>query len=167
MYCPEHILEATPHKTVVVRPPTSHLENHPNKTNKICGALLKKQGRTHKWHSLMDLFTWTCQCWLISKNLHTCNFEDLLRERKRESQGTPCCKRDLMKNTIRLNPLESNVDVFNLQQVNHAKSSNQVALCLYLQRTDWCYIQIIMNQATNEWSEKWALGKGEYAKCQF
>ena len=32
--CFEQILEATLQKTVVVRPPTSHLTNHPNKMNK-------------------------------------------------------------------------------------------------------------------------------------
>ena len=29
------------------QPFTSHLTNHPNKTNKICGTLLEKQGRPH------------------------------------------------------------------------------------------------------------------------
>ena len=30
----EQILEATFHKTAALWPPTSHLKNHPNKTNK-------------------------------------------------------------------------------------------------------------------------------------
>ena len=38
----EQILEVTSHKTAAVRPPTSHLSNHQNKTNKIWGALLEK-----------------------------------------------------------------------------------------------------------------------------
>ena len=38
----EQIFEATSHKAVAVRPPTSHLENHPNKTDKTCGILLEK-----------------------------------------------------------------------------------------------------------------------------
>ena len=38
----EQILEATSPKTVAVRPPSSHLKNHPNKTNKICRTQLEK-----------------------------------------------------------------------------------------------------------------------------
>ena len=38
----EQILEVASHKTTAVRPPTSHLKNHPNKTNKTCGTLLEK-----------------------------------------------------------------------------------------------------------------------------
>ena len=44
-----------------------HLANHPS--NKTCWALLKKQGRTHKWHSPMDSYTWTHQYWPTNKNL--------------------------------------------------------------------------------------------------
>ena len=29
-------------------------KNHPSKTNKICGILLEKQGRTYKWRSSLD-----------------------------------------------------------------------------------------------------------------
>ena len=39
--CFEQILEATPHKTVVIRRLASHLTNHPYKTNKTCGAMLE------------------------------------------------------------------------------------------------------------------------------
>ena len=53
------------------RPLTSHLTHHPSKTSKTCGTLLEMQGRTHKWRSSMDPYTWTCQCWPISKNLFT------------------------------------------------------------------------------------------------
>ena len=42
------ILEATSHETAFLRPPTSHLLNYPNKTNK---TLLEKQGRTYKRRS--------------------------------------------------------------------------------------------------------------------
>ena len=35
------------------------------------GTLLEKQGWTHKWHSSMDPFKWTCWCLLTSKNLFT------------------------------------------------------------------------------------------------
>ena len=38
----EQILDATSHKTSSIRPPPSHLENHPNKTNKTCWTLLEK-----------------------------------------------------------------------------------------------------------------------------
>ena len=53
----------------VVESPTSYLKTHPNKTNKTCGALLEKQGRTPKWRSPMDAFIWRCQCWPTNKNL--------------------------------------------------------------------------------------------------
>ena len=33
--------------------------------------MLDKQGWTHKGRSSMDLFIWTYQCWLTSKNLYT------------------------------------------------------------------------------------------------
>ena len=38
----EQVLEAASHKAAAVRPPTTHIKNHPNKTNKTCGTLLKK-----------------------------------------------------------------------------------------------------------------------------
>ena len=38
----EQILEAKPIRTTVVWPLTSHLTNHPNKTNKTCKVLLEK-----------------------------------------------------------------------------------------------------------------------------
>ena len=55
----------------------------------------------------MDPYTWTGQGCPTSKNLHQlcvdtgCSLEDLQgvkddRERKRESQGNPCCQCDLM-----------------------------------------------------------------------
>ena len=56
--CFEQILKATPHKTAVIWPLTSHLKNYPNKMNKICGTLLRKQGQTHKQSSSMDSYTW-------------------------------------------------------------------------------------------------------------
>ena len=64
----EQIQEATSHETAAVRPPTSHLTNHPNKMYKTRKTLLEKQGWTHKWHSPIEPFTQTCQCWLIDKN---------------------------------------------------------------------------------------------------
>ena len=67
----EQILEVTPHKTIAAQPLTSHLKNHPSKTNKTCGTLLEKQEQTDKRHSFMDPFTWTCQHWLTSKNTFT------------------------------------------------------------------------------------------------
>ena len=41
-----------------------------HKPSKTCGALLKKHGQTHKWCSTMSSYTWTCQCWLTSIDLH-------------------------------------------------------------------------------------------------
>ena len=67
----EQILEAIPCKTEAVRSPISHLTNHPSKTNKIYGALLEKQGWTHKWCSLIDSYIWTYQCSRTSKDLLT------------------------------------------------------------------------------------------------
>ena len=62
-------LEATPYKIVAVWPLASYLK--PFKMNMTCQALMKKQGQTHKWHSLMDSCTWTCQCWPTCKDLFT------------------------------------------------------------------------------------------------
>ena len=44
----EQILKTIPNKTAAVRPLTSYLTNHQNKTNKTCQAQLEKQGLTHK-----------------------------------------------------------------------------------------------------------------------
>ena len=41
-----------------------------NKSSKTYKTVLKKQGWTHKRRSLMDLYTVTYYCWLISKDLH-------------------------------------------------------------------------------------------------
>ena len=38
----EQILEATPHKTAAVQPPTSHVTNYPSKMKKSCGARLEE-----------------------------------------------------------------------------------------------------------------------------
>ena len=46
----EQILEATPHKTAAVWSLTSHLTNHPSKTNKTWETLLEKQKWTHEQH---------------------------------------------------------------------------------------------------------------------
>ena len=45
---------ATPHKTPTVRPPTPYHENYSSKMSQTCRTLLEKQGRTHKWCTLMD-----------------------------------------------------------------------------------------------------------------
>ena len=63
----EEILEETPHKTAAVWPSASHLTHHSSKINKTYEVLMEKQGQTHKWHSLTDSCTWTCQCWQTSK----------------------------------------------------------------------------------------------------
>ena len=106
-----------------------------------------KQGQIHKWHSLMDHFAWTCQCWPTSKNLpttalhrHRIEFGKLVgsdewqghtyiyiyiyiyrereRERERESQGNPCLQCNLMLMMIN-HPLETDYskDLFQNDQV--------------------------------------------------
>ena len=47
IYC-EQILERTNNEKTAVRPLSSHITNHPSKTNKTCGTLPEKQRRTHK-----------------------------------------------------------------------------------------------------------------------
>ena len=40
--CIEQVLEATPNKIAVVRPPTTHHENYPSYTNQTYETLLEK-----------------------------------------------------------------------------------------------------------------------------
>ena len=54
----EQVLAATPHKTPTIRPPASHHENYPSKTNQTC---MEKQGRAHKWCTPMDPHIWQKQ----------------------------------------------------------------------------------------------------------
>ena len=68
--CSVQILEATTHKTMVVRLLTSYLTNYRRMTNKICGALLETEGRTHNRRSRVDPGMEMCQCWPASKELH-------------------------------------------------------------------------------------------------
>ena len=51
-------VESTLHETIAVRPLFFSLKKYLSKMNKICRTLPEKQGRTHKWHSLMDSYTW-------------------------------------------------------------------------------------------------------------
>ena len=104
----ERILEIAPHKTAAVQPLGSHLRNHSSKTNKTRGALLKKQGRTHKRRSFIDPCIWMCdQCRLActrsvrtqdtaTKNCLERCMRERERERERESQETSCYLRDFM-----------------------------------------------------------------------
>ena len=105
--CLEHVLRETPHKTAAIRPPASHLTNHPNKTSKTCLVSLEKQGLTHKCHSLLDVCIWTCQCWLTNNfssvrtqdaGLETCQRATDDRDEwwEKESQGTLCSHHDLI-----------------------------------------------------------------------
>ena len=62
--CLGQILETTHNKTAAVWPLASYLTNHSSKMNKTCGALLEKQGQTHKrcfpmdvWANQQRLFT--------------------------------------------------------------------------------------------------------------
>ena len=41
-------MEATPHWTVAVRPPASHIKKHSSEPNTTCRTLPEKQGRIHK-----------------------------------------------------------------------------------------------------------------------
>ena len=60
-----------------IRPLTFHLTNHPSNTNKTWATLMEKQGRTHKWCSSMDPFTWSCLSWLTQLSADTgCGLED-------------------------------------------------------------------------------------------
>ena len=52
--CSGQILEAAPYKTAAVQLLTSHLTNHPSKTNEACLAMLENQGRTYKRLSPID-----------------------------------------------------------------------------------------------------------------
>ena len=67
----EQVLAATPHKTPTVRPPASYHENYSSKTNQTCRTLLEKQGRTHKWWTLMDPHTWPSKGRTTSTNIHS------------------------------------------------------------------------------------------------
>ena len=58
----EQILEATSHETAVLRPPTSYLENHPNKTNKTVGEAKKL---------ISDVLLWASSQERTNKNLPT------------------------------------------------------------------------------------------------
>ena len=69
--CFKQILEETPHKTTAVQSLTSYFTNYTNKTSKTCSALLKKKGRTHKSHSLMDFYTCLCQSSPSSRSVRT------------------------------------------------------------------------------------------------
>ena len=66
-----YMLKATPQETIALWRFTLHLKTHSSKTNQICGTLLEKQGRTHKWRFSMDSYTWTFLCCPTSKNLST------------------------------------------------------------------------------------------------
>ena len=57
MCCLEQILDTTSNKIAAVCPSLSPLINHPSKMNMTCGALLEKQGQTHKRCSFMDSCT--------------------------------------------------------------------------------------------------------------
>ena len=67
----EQVLEATPQKAPTIRPPTSHHENYPSWTNQICGTLLEKQGRAHKWCTPMNPRIWSGKSRTTSSNIHT------------------------------------------------------------------------------------------------
>ena len=64
-------MEATSQKTAAIRPPTTHLKDHPNQMNMTCGTLLEEQGRTHKRRSLMPPFSQTCKCRTTNWKLST------------------------------------------------------------------------------------------------
>ena len=105
----EQILEAVPYKTAVVQSLTSHLSNHPNKTNKTCWALLEKLEQIYKHYSLMDSYTWTHECWSTRRILHSSSLcrhwmpsrgpakrDKLKGQIARECQGNPSHQYTLM-----------------------------------------------------------------------
>ena len=55
------MLRALLNKSTALRPLTSHLTNHPRKTNKTCGTLMEEQGRRHMEYFPKDFHIWTCQ----------------------------------------------------------------------------------------------------------
>ena len=67
----EQVLVATPYKAPTIRPPASHHENYPSKTNQTCRTLLEKQGRAHKWCTPMDPRIWSSKSRTTSSNIHT------------------------------------------------------------------------------------------------
>ena len=66
----EQVLEATPHKALTIRPPSSHHENYPSKTNLTYRTLLEKQGRAHKRCTPMDPHNWPSKSRTTSSNIH-------------------------------------------------------------------------------------------------
>ena len=70
----EQVLAATPHKTPTVRPPASYHENYSSYTNQTCRTLLEKQGRTHKWCTLMDPHIWPSKSRTTSTNKKFSNY---------------------------------------------------------------------------------------------
>ena len=69
-FCLEQIVEATFDKVAGVRLLTPHLTNHSSKMQKTYVAILEKQERIQKWCFLRDFYTWTCQLWPTSIDLH-------------------------------------------------------------------------------------------------
>ena len=65
------VLATTPYKGPTIRPPASHPENYPSKTNQARRTLLKEQRRAHKWCTPMDLHLWPSKNRTTSSNIHT------------------------------------------------------------------------------------------------
>ena len=68
------------HPTAAVRPPTTHLKDHPDQMNKTCGTQLEVKGWTHKPSSPMDPLTWMCKWRTTSLNLYTAALYELRME---------------------------------------------------------------------------------------
>ena len=77
--------------------------------NQTCRTLLEKQGRTHKWCTLMDPHTWPCKSRTTSTNIHSATMwgygmlsggptwgDERERNVAREGQGYPCYQHDVM-----------------------------------------------------------------------
>ena len=120
----EQILEAIIHETTAVRPLTSYLKNHLSMISKTCGTLLQKQGQTHKWHSFVEPYAWTYQCWPTSKNLFTVWTRDVIwktcqeqwmiwTDGKRESRKSVLLSwLDNDENNFCYKPIPNNVEFF-------------------------------------------------------
>ena len=68
--CFELILEATFHKTAVVRLPTSHITINPSKMNNTSETQLEKLGQTHERCCLIEFYAWTHHYQPTNKDLH-------------------------------------------------------------------------------------------------
>ena len=98
-----------PHKAPTIRPPASHHENYPGKTNQTYRSLLGKHGRVHKWCTPMDPLIWPGKSRTTSSNIHPVAMwgygmclwrpargDERWGEVAREGQGYPFLRHDII-----------------------------------------------------------------------